>query len=116
MTNRLFRCAYFRTYCDCCIVPATFSMCEGFAEVDREWGGHLMNTTRRDFVVAAVTAAGVTATPDLAHADTHDHQAVPSDVALRVKSLESLLVEKKIVDRATLDALIDTFENKVGPR
>jgi nitrile hydratase subunit alpha len=75
-----------------------------------------MNTTRRDFVVAAVTAAGATATPDLAHADTHDHQAVPSDVALRVKSLESLLVEKKIVDRATLDALIDTFEHKVGPR
>jgi nitrile hydratase subunit alpha len=75
-----------------------------------------MNTTRRDFVVAAVTVAGATATPDLAHADTHDHQAVPSDVALRVKSLESLLVEKKIVDRATLDALIDTFQHKVGPR
>src|SRR6266550_340038 len=75
-----------------------------------------MNTTRRDFVVAAVTAAGATATPDLAHGDTHDHQAVPSDAALRVKSLESLLVEKKIVDRATLDALIDTFEHKVGPR
>ena len=75
-----------------------------------------MDTTRRDFVVAAVTAAGATATPDLAQADTHDHQDVPSDVALRVKSLESLLVEKKIVDRATLDALIDTFENKVGPR
>ena len=75
-----------------------------------------MNTTRRDFVVAAVTAAGATAAPDLAHADTHDHQDVPSDVALRVKSLESLLVEKKIVDRATLDALVDTFENKIGPR
>ena len=75
-----------------------------------------MNTTRRDFVVAAVTAAGAMATPDLAHGDTHDHQAIPSDAALRVKSLESLLVEKKIVDRATLDALIDTFEHKVGPR
>src|SRR5213082_2814083 len=75
-----------------------------------------MDTTRRDFVVAAVTAAGATATPDLAHGDTHDHQAVPSDAALRVKSLESLLVEKKIIDRAKLDALIDTFEHKVGPR
>jgi len=41
---------------------------------------------------------------------------VPSDVALRVKSLESLLVEKKIVDRAALDALVDTYEHKVGPR
>src|SRR5713101_3721239 len=46
----------------------------------------------------------------------HDHQAVPSDLALRVKSLESLLVEKGLVDRAALDALIDTYEHKVGPR
>jgi len=41
---------------------------------------------------------------------------VPSDVALRVKSLESLLVEKGLVDRAALDALIDTYEHKIGPR
>jgi nitrile hydratase subunit alpha len=46
----------------------------------------------------------------------HDHQAVPSDVALRVKALESLLVEKGLVDPAALDALVDTFEHKVGPR
>lgn len=46
----------------------------------------------------------------------HDHQAVPSDPALRVKALESLLVEKGYVDPAALDALVDTFENKVGPR
>src|SRR5437016_4392709 len=46
----------------------------------------------------------------------HDHQAVPSDPALRVKALESLLVEKGLVDPAALDALIDTFEHKVGPR
>ena len=45
-----------------------------------------------------------------------DHQAVPSDVALRVKALESLLVEKGLVDPAALDALVDFFENKVGPR
>jgi nitrile hydratase len=75
-----------------------------------------MDATRRDFVVAAVTAASATAAPDLAHADEHEHQEVPSDIALRVKSLESLLVEKKIVDRAALDALIDTFAHKVGPR
>jgi nitrile hydratase len=37
-------------------------------------------------------------------------------MALRVKSLESLLVEKGLVDRAALDALVDTYENKVGPR
>ena len=44
------------------------------------------------------------------------HQAVPSDLTLRVKSLESLLVEKGLVDPAALDALVDTFEHKVGPR
>ena len=35
---------------------------------------------------------------------------------MRVKSLESLLVEKGLVDRAALDALIDTMEHQVGPR
>ena len=50
------------------------------------------------------------------HDHDHSHQAVPSDPALRVKALESLLVEKKLVDRAALDALIDTYEHKVGPR
>jgi nitrile hydratase len=53
-------------------------------------------------------------------ADTHDHdhghQAVPSDLALRVKTLESLLVEKGLVDPAALDALIDSYEHKIGPR
>jgi len=46
----------------------------------------------------------------------HDHSLVPSDPALRVKALESLLVEKELVDPAALDALVDTYENKVGPR
>ena len=50
------------------------------------------------------------------HDDHHDHQAVPSDLTLRVKALESLLVEKGVVDPAALDALIDTYEHKVGPR
>jgi nitrile hydratase subunit alpha len=46
----------------------------------------------------------------------HEHQTVPSDPTLRVKALESLLVEKGIVDPAALDALIDHFEHRVGPR
>ncbi len=45
-----------------------------------------------------------------------DHPAVPPDPALRVKALESLLVAKGLVDSAALDALIDTYEHKVGPR
>lgn len=48
--------------------------------------------------------------------DRHEHQTVPSDMTLRVKALESLLVEKGLVDPAALDALVDTYENKVGPR
>lgn len=48
--------------------------------------------------------------------DHHDHQVVPSDPALRVKALESLLTEKGLVDPQALDALIDTYQNKVGPR
>jgi len=51
-----------------------------------------------------------------AHQHEHEHQAVPSDPALRVKSLESLLVEKGLVDRAALDALVDAYEHKIGPR
>jgi nitrile hydratase subunit alpha len=50
------------------------------------------------------------------HDHDHDHQVVPSDLTLRVKALESLLVEKGLVDPAALDALIDTYEHKVGPR
>ena len=83
-----------------------------------------MDETRRSFLKAAATAAGAAATPDLVdaqgqgqdHDHGHEHQAVPSDLTLRVKSLESLLVDKGLVDRAALDALIDTYEHKVGPR
>jgi nitrile hydratase len=45
-----------------------------------------------------------------------DHQISPSDLTLRVKALESLLVEKGLVDPAALDVLIDTYEHKIGPR
>ena len=44
------------------------------------------------------------------------HNAPLSDTALRVKALESLLLEKGLVDPQALDALVDTYENKVGPR
>jgi nitrile hydratase len=50
------------------------------------------------------------------HDHDHDHQVVPSDPALRTKALESLLVEKGLVDPASLDALVDVYENKIGPR
>jgi nitrile hydratase subunit alpha len=56
--------------------------------------------------------------PDSDHDHDHDdaHSAVPSDVALRVTALESLLVEKGLVDPAALDELVETYEHKIGPR
>ncbi len=51
------------------------------------------------------------------HQHDHDHESSElSPTALRVRALESLLVEKGYVDPAALDALIDTYEHKVGPR
>ncbi|TAJ73540.1 MAG: nitrile hydratase subunit alpha [Phenylobacterium sp.] len=51
------------------------------------------------------------------HDHDHDHeQDPPADIALRVKALESLLVEKGLVDGAALDAIVDHYEHKVGPR
>jgi nitrile hydratase len=51
------------------------------------------------------------------HSDhAQDHTDVPSEPALRVKALESLLVEKGLVDPAALDVLVETYEHKVGPR
>lgn len=49
------------------------------------------------------------------HDHDHDHETL-SDTELRVRALESLLVEKGIVDPAALDELIQTYEQKVGPR
>jgi len=48
--------------------------------------------------------------------DGHDHTDPPDDLTLRVKALESLLVEKGLVDPAALDLIVDTYEHKVGPR
>ena len=45
--------------------------------------------------------------------DEHSHL---SDTELRVRALESLLTDKGLVDPAAMDAIVDTYENKVGPR
>ncbi len=76
---------------------------------------------RRFLKGAAAGAAGLVAEPGIAHAKNsqehdHDRQAVPSDLTLRVKALESLLVDKGLVDRAALDAVVDTYETRIGPR
>ena len=54
--------------------------------------------------------------PHDGHDHDHDEGSALSPIALRVKALESLLVEKGYVDPAALDVLIETYENKIGPR
>ena len=49
------------------------------------------------------------------HDHDHGHGTVLSDVELRVRALETVLVEKGYVDPAALDLLIETYETKVGP-
>ena len=81
---------------------------------------------RRQFLSdAAAGTAGLVAASNMgstAQADQTARQqnagppAAPSDVALRVKALESILVEKGMVDPATIDAVIETYESKIGPR
>ena len=79
---------------------------------------------RREFLKdAAVGAAAIVGQGQVAGAQqpstgehAHEHQSVPSDIALRVKALESVLVEKEMVNPADLDAVVDTYENKIGPR
>jgi nitrile hydratase len=73
---------------------------------------------RRGFLKGAVASMAVAAKPQIGSAqqDDHDHQVVPSEPALRVKALESLLVQKGLVDPAALDAMIDSYEHKIGPR
>lgn len=46
----------------------------------------------------------------------HDHTEPPPDIELRVKALESLLVDKGLVIPDTLNTIIDTYEHRIGPR
>ena len=57
--------------------------------------------------------------PAMPH-DHHEHDTphalLPSDPALRVKALETLLTRKGLIDPAAVDEIIDTYENRIGPR
>jgi nitrile hydratase subunit alpha len=74
---------------------------------------------RRDFLKTAAVSAATIATQSavpLSQTSERGQQTVPSDITLRVKALESLLIDKGFVDRATLDRIVDTFETQIGPR
>ena len=77
---------------------------------------------RRFLSGAALGAAGFVVGSDAnaaASPPVHSHddeQTVPSDIALRVKALESLLIEKGMVQSSALDEIVQTYEHRVGPR
>ena len=48
--------------------------------------------------------------------EEHSHTEPPSAPTLRIKALESLLVEKGLVDPGAVDVIIDLFEKRIGPR
>jgi len=50
------------------------------------------------------------------HDHDHPHALLPPEPALRVKALETLLTRKGLIDPAALDEIIDTYENRIGPR
>lgn len=76
---------------------------------------------RRGFLKGAVaSAAGLVARQEAGQGQheehDHDHQVVPSDPALRTKALESLLVQKGLVDSATLDLIVEAYQTRIGPQ
>ena len=50
------------------------------------------------------------------HSHDHAHSHLPSNPELRVKALETLLLNKGLIDSKTLDELIDTYEHRIGPK
>ena len=78
---------------------------------------------RRFLSGAALGAAGFIVGEDASasvqpqgHSHDDEHQAVPSEVALRVKALESLLIEKGMVQATALDEIVQNYEHNIGPR
>jgi len=69
----------------------------------------------------AQTTADATKPAADSHYHSHEggspsHSLLPSDPALRVKAMETLLVEKGLVDPAAIDAMIDQYEHHLGPK
>jgi nitrile hydratase subunit alpha len=53
----------------------------------------------------------------MSHEHEHDHEGSHlSDVELRVRALESVLLQKGYIDPAAIDVLIEAYETKIGPR
>ena len=49
------------------------------------------------------------------HDESHVHNLLPAEPALRVKALETILLEKGLLDQKAVDAIIDEYEQRIGP-
>ena len=49
------------------------------------------------------------------HDENHVHNLMPAEPALRVKALETILLEKGLIDQQAVDAIIDAYEQRIGP-
>lgn len=61
-------------------------------------------------------ARNAVAMPHDHHDDEHAHAHLPPEPALRVKALETILMRKGLIDPAALDEIIDTYQNRIGPK
>lgn len=55
----------------------------------------------------------------MSHDHDHDHHHHDNELdpfAARVRALETILTQKGLIDPAAVDAIVDTYETKVGPR
>ena len=50
------------------------------------------------------------------HHHDHEHNDEESGIALRVKAMEQILVDKGLIDPTALDAFVEMYENQIGPR
>lgn len=75
--------------------------------------------SRRDFIskstMAASTVVAGSAAGSAGAQETEVQEYEQSDYSLRTKALVSVLTKKNLVNPATMDAVVDYYENKVGP-
>src|SRR6266849_981563 len=65
--------------------------------------------------VAGVACEGSAMAADDHHSHDHDHGSELSEMQLRVRALETILVEKGYVEPAALDQIVENVETKIGP-
>ena len=59
---------------------------------------------------------GIVTSQGLPMPHDHPHSLLPSDPALRVRAIETLLVEKGLVDPEAIDAIVEAYSNRIGPQ